>query len=69
MAPKDVAAFQVVAGRLLDDLGYERGVDRIPVSARLRAHHQVSAAHLRAFGRRAVGKARGASSRHVDGAR
>ncbi len=47
MAPSDVAIFESVAGRLLDELGYERGVDRIPLSARLLAWRKVATARTR----------------------
>jgi len=58
MAPSDVAVFQAVGGRLLAELGYERGVARIPISARLRAWRQVASARTGALVRLVGGKVR-----------
>lgn len=41
LSTDQVARFETLAGDLLDELGYERGVDRIPVSSRLAAWGQL----------------------------
>lgn len=58
MAPSDVAVFQAVGGRLLDELGYERGVARVPLSSRLSAWRQVTSARTGAFVRLVNAKVR-----------
>lgn len=37
MPPEKLALFEAIAGRELNDLGYERAYDQIPLSARMRA--------------------------------
>jgi hypothetical protein len=66
MSPSDLAVFQAIGGRLLDELGYERGVARIPVSARLTAWRQVASARTAQFGRVIGAKARGKSPVEFD---
>src|SRR5207244_2084291 len=41
MPSVDVAAFEIVVGDLLQELGYQRGIDHLPASARLRARLRV----------------------------
>lgn len=59
MTPSDVAVFQVVGGRLLAELGYERGVARIRIWARLKAWRQVASARTGALVRLVSAKVRG----------
>jgi len=41
MSKPDIAAFEIVVGDLLQELGYQRGIDRLPASARLKARFRV----------------------------
>lgn len=67
MSSSDVAVFESIAGHLLDELGYERGVARIPISSRLSAWRLVASARARGRITRIADKARGRGS--VDGDR
>jgi hypothetical protein len=53
MSPQDVATFEAIAGRLLEDLGYPRGAPRLRPEARARAGLRWAAVQARRAGHRA----------------
>jgi hypothetical protein len=66
LTPSDLAVFQAIGGRLLTELGYERGVDRIPLPARLAAWRQVASARSGALLRTLSAKVRGKGPFELD---
>lgn len=55
LAAKDVAVFEVVAGNLLEELGYGRGFTPVSLQARLAAASGLALFHLGRLRRRAAG--------------
>lgn len=52
MTENDLVLFEAIAGDLLGELGYERGIEHIPPSARVRA----ASAHVGVFARKVTGR-------------
>jgi hypothetical protein len=58
MSKVDVAVFEVLAGDLLRELGYQRGVDRLSPWARFRVGIRVMGHRIRFAARRVFRRAR-----------
>jgi hypothetical protein len=58
MSKADVAAFEILVGNLLQELGYQRGIDRLPAWARFHARFRVLRYKTQFAARRLVRRAR-----------